>query len=125
MLAVAENAGLSVNQVLADRQANLFETISKIYTADQMQNFLMDEVAVPVMDLLTEFRQSSSSELVKNVLALIKQTRGDITLNECADRLNYNPSYNLEGRCAPRRIPASANWPTMKSLGDGPKERAD
>ena len=53
MLAVAENAGLSVNQVLADRQANLFETISKIYTADQMQNFLMDEVAVPVMDLLT------------------------------------------------------------------------
>ena len=25
MLAVAENAGLSVNQVLADRQANLFE----------------------------------------------------------------------------------------------------
>ena len=30
---------------------------------------------------------------VKNVLALIKQTRGDITLNECADRLNYNPSY--------------------------------
>ena len=58
-----------------------------------MQNFLMDEVAVPVMDLLTEFRQSSSSELVKNVLALIKQTRGDITLNECADRLNYNPSY--------------------------------
>ena len=93
MLAVAENAGLSVNQVLADRQANLFETISKIYTADQMQNFLMDEVAVPVMDLLTEFRQSSSSELVKNVLALIKQTRGDITLNECADRLNYNPSY--------------------------------
>ena len=93
MLAVAENAGLSVYQVLADRQANLFETISKIYTADQMQNFLMDEVAVPVMDLLTEFRQSSSSELVKNVLALIKQTRGDITLNECADRLNYNPSY--------------------------------
>ena len=79
--------------MLADRQANLFETISKIYTADQMQNFLMDEVAVPVMDLLTEFRQSSSSELVKNVLALIKQTRGDITLNECADRLNYNPSY--------------------------------
>ena len=68
-------------------------TIGKIYTADQMQNFLMDEVAVPVMDLLTEFRQSSSSELVKNVLALIKQTRGDITLNECADRLNYNPSY--------------------------------
>ena len=93
LLAVAENAGLSVNQVLADRQANLFETIGKIYTADQMQNFLMDEVAVPVMDLLTEFRQSSSSELVKNVLALIKQTRGDITLNECADRLNYNPSY--------------------------------
>ena len=81
------------NKVLADRQANLFETIGKIYTADQMQNFLMDEVAVPVMDLLTEFRQSSSSELVKNVLALIKQTRGDITLNECADRLNYNPSY--------------------------------
>ena len=38
-----------------------FETIGKIYTADQMQNFLMDEVAVPVMDLLTEFRQSSSS----------------------------------------------------------------
>ena len=37
-----------------------------------MQNFLMDEVAVPVMDLLTEFRQSSSSELLQSEHRLLK-----------------------------------------------------
>ena len=45
------------------------------------------------MDLLTSFRRDTSSELVKNVIALIKQTGGDLTLNECAEQLNYHPSY--------------------------------
>lgn len=93
MLLVAEKAGLSVNQVFAGRQDGLFDAIGKIYTHEAMQSFLMNEVAVPVMELLASYRQDTSSELVKNVIALIKQTGGDITLNECADKLNYHPSY--------------------------------
>ena len=93
ILSVAENAGLSVNKVLKERPIGLFDSIGKIFASDKMQTFLMDEVAVPVMELLTKFRQDTSSELVKNVIALIKQTGGDLTLNECADKLNYHPSY--------------------------------
>ena len=93
MLSVAENAGLSVGQVLSDRESGLFDQISKIYDGEKLQEFWMNDVAVPIMDMLTNFRQNTSSELVKNVIALIKQTNGDITLNECAEQLNYHPSY--------------------------------
>jgi len=58
-----------------------------------MRTFLVEEVAVPVMDLLGNFRRDNTSELVKNVIALIKQTNGDLTLNECAEKLNYSASY--------------------------------
>lgn len=93
MLSVAENAGLSVGQVLSDRESGLFDQISKIYDREKLQEFWMEDVAIPIMDMLTSFRQNTSSELVKNVISLIKQTNGDITLNECAERLNYHPSY--------------------------------
>ena len=93
ILSVAENAGLSVNQVLSEREIGLFEAIGKIYTTERMQAFLLEEVAAPVMELLTNYRRDTSSTLVKDVVALIKQTKGDITLNECAERLNYHPSY--------------------------------
>ena len=93
ILSVAENSGLSVNQVLSRRQDGLFDAVGKLYSNDGLHEFLLEQTAVPVMDLLTSFRRDTSSELVKNVIALIKQTGGDLTLNECAEQLNYHPSY--------------------------------
>lgn len=93
LLMVAENAGLSVSKVLSNHSDNLFAEISRIYSNDKMRTFLVEAVAVPVMDLLGNFRRDNTSELVKNVIALIKQTNGDLTLNECAEKLNYSASY--------------------------------
>lgn len=93
LLTVAETAGLSVNKLLADRPNSLFDAVGRIYRTDEMKEFLIGQVAEPVMAMLADFRQNSSSELVKNVIALIQQTGGDLTLNECAEKLNYSPSY--------------------------------
>lgn len=93
LLMVAENAGLSVSKVLSGHSDNLFAEIGRIYSNEKMKAFLVEEVAVPVMDLLVNFRRDNTSELVKNVIALIKQTNGDLSLNECAERLNYSASY--------------------------------
>ena len=78
---------------MSNHSDNLFAEISRIYSNDKMRTFLVEEVAVPVMDLLGNFRRDNTSELVKNVFALIKQTNGDLTLNECAEKLNYSASY--------------------------------
>ena len=93
LLTVAETAGLSVNKLLADRPNNLFDAVGRIYRTEEMKTFLIEQVADPVMEMLSDFRQNSSSELVKNVIALIQKTGGDLTLNECAEQLNYSPSY--------------------------------
>ena len=50
LLMVAENAGLSVSKVLSNHSDNLFAEISRIYSNDKMRTFLVEEVAVPVMD---------------------------------------------------------------------------
>lgn len=93
LLTVAETAGLSVNKLLADRPNSLFDAVGRIYRTEEMKTFLIEQVADPVMEMLSDFRQNSSSELVKNVIALIQKTGGDLTLNECAEQLNYSPSY--------------------------------
>lgn len=97
IFALAEDVGLSVNQIPINRdinrEYNLFASVANIYAMDRLQQFLMEEVVNPIIESLTEFRQTNSSNLVENILELIRQTRGDITLTECADQLNYNPRY--------------------------------
>ncbi|MDD4849310.1 MAG: helix-turn-helix domain-containing protein [Gemmiger sp.] len=93
ILSVGSNAGLSMNDIFSDQRENSFEMLSQIYAADTLHSFLLNDVALPVIQLLNEHRQADSPDLVNQVMQLIKETHGDITLTECAEKLNYHPSY--------------------------------
>ena len=42
---------------------------------------------------LEKFRKSSSEVVLEKIMNLVQQTKGDITLAECAEKLGYHPSY--------------------------------
>lgn len=93
ILRVASDAGISTNLLLAGRKEDPFERLGRLYGTAELYDYLMEEVAVPVILLLSQRRQQTQPDLVQQIITLIKQTRGDITLSECADQLGYHPSY--------------------------------
>ena len=93
VLMVAANAGLSVNTIYENEEESLFIQAAQCYTPDTLKGFLRAKVILPVIKSLEQFRTSASPEIFDRIAQLVKETRGDITLTECADRLGYHPSY--------------------------------
>ncbi|NLK75170.1 MAG: helix-turn-helix transcriptional regulator, partial [Clostridiales bacterium] len=93
VLAVLTDAGLSLNQIFSEKTDDSFWQISSIYESDKLKQYLNTQIVQPVIEALKQYRYNSSSDILKNVIDIVKETKGDITLAECAERLNYHPSY--------------------------------
>ncbi len=93
MLNVPCNAGIMINQIFGNRTQDIFVFVRKTYDKDKLKSFLKEDVAMPIMDALVEFRGSNVSGIKEQVIKLIKESKGSITLAECAQTLGYHPSY--------------------------------
>ena len=93
MLNVPSNAGIMLNQIFGGHTQDIFMFVRKPYDKDRWKSFLRDEVAIPIMNALVEFRGSNASGIKEQVIKLIKESKGSITLAECAQTLGYHPSY--------------------------------
>lgn len=92
MLNVLSDAGIAVNQIFNHQTQDLFIAASKTYNTDNFRSFL-ENVADSIMKALAEFRRSDVLGIREQVVELIRESRGSITLSECAQRLGYHPSY--------------------------------
>ncbi len=90
---VPSNAGLSMNHIFGDKTVDVFIRFSRLYDTDKLKYFLKMSIVEPVIKELLLFRHSHSTDILDRVVALVKGSKGDITLKECAEQLNYHPSY--------------------------------
>lgn len=51
------------------------------------------QIVQPSIEALRQYRYQASSEILRRIMELVHERRGDITLTECAEQLNYHPSY--------------------------------
>jgi YesN/AraC family two-component response regulator len=93
IILVAIDAGLRVNKIFDNDLSSILLRFNQIYDMDKISCFLKHEVIVPIIANLEEFRTSKSSEIMKDIQELIESTKGDVTLTECAEKLNYHPTY--------------------------------
>lgn len=93
VLNVPSNAGLSVNHIFKNKVNDIFGVIKRPYDSDKLKGFLKKEMAEPIIDALIDYRHSYSSDIMEGVVKLIKESQGNITLAECAEKMNYHPSY--------------------------------
>lgn len=93
ILHVASDAGLSINQIFEKEEANLFVKLDSILNPEGLKQFYKAQIIEPVISNLTQYRRSHSVDIMEQVLTLVKEKNGDITLAECAEQLNYHPSY--------------------------------
>ncbi|MBE5959876.1 MAG: helix-turn-helix domain-containing protein [Lachnospiraceae bacterium] len=93
VLLVATNAGLSLNHIFGDSACNLFDAFNRLSDVEKIRWYFKHRIIAPVIDQLKVYRKNSSELVLEKVTALISQSKGDITLTECADQLGYHPSY--------------------------------
>lgn len=93
VLSVLSDAGLTANQVFAEREEDLFQKIHFICESDKLKHYLNSKIVQPAIEALKQYRYKASSDILKNIMELVRETKGDITLTECAEQLNYHPSY--------------------------------
>lgn len=93
IILIASNAGLIVNDIFGNEANNIFLSFNQLYDLDKMKSFFKFRVVTPIIIELENFRTSRTSEIMGNIQDLIEETKGDITLTECAQKLMYHPSY--------------------------------
>lgn len=93
VILAALESGIQANQLYPEELSNIFLRFNQIYDMNKIKSYLKYKIIAPIIDRLEEFRTSKSSEIMSNIQNLIDKTGGDITLVECAQQLNYHPTY--------------------------------
>ncbi len=94
MLNVPGTAGVTLSEVFDSEQYNILNRITQIYGKTEIVKAVSLEIIHPIIRKLTEKRQEGyDSEILKQVMKLLKDNKGNITLNECAEQVCYHPNY--------------------------------
>ena len=94
MLNIPGSAGVALSDVFDSEQYNILNRITQIYGKQEAVKAIGQEIIHPIICKLSEKRQEGEkSEILKQVMKLLKDSKGNISLNECADRLCYHPNY--------------------------------
>lgn len=93
ILKVGMDAGIPMSDVLNNESVNIFSYLGAVHEDRDIRGFFSDQIIVPLVDKLEEFRSTTSDSILQNVMKLVREARGDITLSECAEKLNYHRSY--------------------------------
>ena len=94
MLNVPASAGISLSDVFDSGQYNVLNRITQIYEKKKVVKAVSEEIIHPVIEKLLEKNQEGNElEIVTQLMNLIKETKGNISLNECAESMSYHPNY--------------------------------
>ncbi|WMJ86523.1 helix-turn-helix domain-containing protein [Anaerocolumna sp. MB42-C2] len=94
ILNIPGSAGVALSDIFDSEQYNILNSITQIYGKQELVKAISREIIDPIIHKLLKKRQESQeSEILTQVIKLLKDSRGNITLNECADRLCYHPNY--------------------------------
>ncbi|WP_373264400.1 AraC family transcriptional regulator [Hungatella hathewayi] len=93
IIAVLSDAGLEANQAFKDQSNDVFLQLNYISESDKLKKYMNTQIIQPAIQALHEYRYNISSDVLHKITDIVHETHGDITLTECAERLNYHPSY--------------------------------
>lgn len=94
ILEILSAAGIPLTEVFDREHYNVMDRITQTYGRKKVTAMINQELIFPVIQKLQKKHQEEDqSEIVKALLKLLKENNGNISLNECADQLNYHPNY--------------------------------
>ncbi len=91
ILTVVSEAGLSLDQVFAEREQPLYMQAGLLCNTEELERFFKDSVIEPCIHALETFREGATP--MQRIKDLFDETGGNITIAECSERLGYHTSY--------------------------------
>lgn len=94
MIQLLLDAKISLDTCFREEKDAILERAVTFYNRHELFDYIYEKLALPITLQMQKFKgHSTTSEIVKKTLRLIKDSDGDITLLECADQLGYHPTY--------------------------------
>lgn len=93
LIRLVQDSGLTLDRLHMEK-SSMFDALFELKTADEIEDWFLQRLIMPIMRLLTEQRDSQFSSISDAVIQMIEEEYdSDLTLEHCAARINYHPRY--------------------------------
>jgi AraC-like DNA-binding protein len=94
MLNIPSSANISLSDVFDSEQYNILNSITQIYDKKKVISAVNDQIIKPIISrLIKKGQEGEESLIVRHAVAMIKDNKGNLSLNDCAEKLSYHPNY--------------------------------
>lgn len=94
LLHIPVEHGIALSEIFNDENYDVMNHILQIYDTRVLIDEISQKVIEPmILQLQRKDGLSNNPELIQEIKRMIKESKGNITLNECAIKLNYHPNY--------------------------------
>ena len=93
MMAVPQNKGILLDEVFGDENYADISQAGKIYDTKKLVKYLKEEIVHPLTEAIQSRGSESDLEISRQVLEMIKESSGTVSLSDCSERLNYHPNH--------------------------------
>lgn len=93
ILRIPQEAGISMNQIFNKNEGNIFQQLTTFYNMNHLEKFINNNIVIPTLDVLKEFRGHHKEEIYQDIVSLVRNKKGNVSLAEAADILGFHPSY--------------------------------
>ncbi|SFE55242.1 Cache domain-containing protein [Paenibacillus catalpae] len=93
MLVVKQESGISLNQIRQGK-GSLFEELLKLNTVKEIEDWFWNKVIQPMIHIFADRQDAQYHNISEKMIDLIHNHYDtDLSLEDCATRLNYNANY--------------------------------
>lgn len=89
----AMEAGVFVHSLLTEEISVVYQRIIQFYDYEKIRRYIKKTVIDPVMVSVGAVRETKAYTIMEQIRRLIEERKGDITMAECAEALDYHPTY--------------------------------
>lgn len=94
VLEIPMTEGIALADIFDEERDSVMQQVMQTYEKKKMIALMSQNLVRPMIQKLQKkYQEEDQSEIVKALLKLLKESRGNISLNECADQLSYHPNY--------------------------------
>lgn len=93
LLGILQDSGEYLDSFFEDNR-NIFEELNQCTNAEDVKHWFKEEIIGPIISIRKERNQSTHKKIFREIIEIVENEYDtDLTLEECAARLHYHPSY--------------------------------
>lgn len=93
LFTVPQNKGILLNDIIIEEFYEDISNFIRIYDKDELSEHIKKKILDPLLEALGREDDGDDTLISSQVLRLIKESKGSISLSECADKVNYHVNH--------------------------------